>query len=748
MRDAEHSDAILANCRRYCDRAITTGQYASISLVLSFIHKANSDDAWLLSSSSAILPHLNTMYVKILATTDPNKLTTSPGRMNIAISSKVRENKDALHALCRIFELVIDFCDIDTKDTQCHLETFLTSSSAVLFGSNFQKERNALNATEYAMDELARFSSFALSNVLLTYPAIVPAADRLLGKRCAGLFNYLYLSAELSVQKSILLILRILYQHTCKTEASPRNLKSRIENGLSTTRFGNGSALGPFKSLNPSADDFEEQCESILTKLFEATPIDSRCFKTENCTVRMKGKVNGSLKKGGAQKASVAWNKNSIAVQVRNQPLAHFPLYTIVGMKWLNGRKEVQLRYKTDCEEKDNQLAIQFKASCNRGYLGRAIEGRIQHYITQIGYEEEPAPERKMSTVMCPVKDEDERVAEERSMDESESEKEDEVLGEEGNTVIDEARDGDEMEEEYAVGECEREKECTVAPPPFCGPAEDTVFSALAADGVLLVEDGEAGGDGKGKRLLADVLNCQKEGQNDADVPSKPDPRPGGRNWELGMDGYVENLGDNAEEKEESAERRGANGSEVEKVPDVIQIEDSASEKEETGEQEEEAAEWRDPLWTVSSDQNEEIGVSQQEGIEKMDAGGADMRENEQDGKKGEAGCDIEDVEMKANEEEGKLRIVGFEGDDGDGAKDCRGLDGGEEAMEEVSVYEADEELADGGSEEETGDGGEENGEEFCGEDEKMRVKLLSAVRGVIKVRFLGLPHTFIRANM
>lgn len=423
------------------------------------------------------------MYCEILASSDPSK-TESPGRLNVAISSKVRENKEALHALCGIFELCVDFCDIVTSATEKHLQIFIKSSAAVLFGSNFQTDKETLSATDYAMDELARFSSFALANVLLTYPAIVPAADGLLGKRVTGLLNYLFAAPELSIQKSLLLTLRILYDNACKTSASPRNLKARIENGLSATRFGNGTALGLFTSFDISDDDYGDKCERVISKLFETLPLESKCFRTDNCTVRMNGKVNGTTKKGGAQKAAVDWNKNSIVVHVRNQPAAYFPLHSITSMKWLSAHKEVRLTLKLGLEPQYTHVVVQFKAGCNRGYIGRAIEQRIQELLDLTGNAEEPTNNRKVSEIT-------ESAVEKSSSGEQGSELEDGDDEEsiKGNEADDRGADDADVEEARQEVEDERLLEHNQEKQESCSPVDQethTVFSDLDVYDALL----------------------------------------------------------------------------------------------------------------------------------------------------------------------------------------------------------------------------------------------------------------------
>lgn len=81
----------------------------------------------------------------------------------------------------------------------------------MLFWSKFHEERNALADTEYAMDEVARYSSFSLSHVLLTKPSFIGHAIQILGKRIRTLLTGLFSPpAELSIQRRIILVVPLL----------------------------------------------------------------------------------------------------------------------------------------------------------------------------------------------------------------------------------------------------------------------------------------------------------------------------------------------------------------------------------------------------------------------------------------------------------------------------------------------------------------------------------------------------------
>lgn len=491
-RQSEDAKPVLENCKDFCSAAAAAQQYAHITAILNFIHKANDEDDWLLPASQIIFPSLITIYSSVLRTSDPDKkkMSPRPGSLNLAITMTVKKNKEALRALCSIFDLCVDFCEVDWNETKKHLATFAKAAAAVLFGSNFQRERDTLNDTDYAMDELARYSSFALSHILLTKPSLIGDASKILGKRIPTLLTCLFSSPELSIQRSIILVVRLLYDNAKEADTVPSDLKRRIENGLSVTHFGNGFGLDLFKSFNVSSDDSETQGEQVLSKMFEENDISSRCFGCQ-CTVQMKGKVNGRIKKGGSLKASVDWNKNSIVVHVRNQDPAYFPLYTISTMKWIGSHKELQLAFRADSALKETQLVVQFKPG-NRGYLGRAIEQRIQRLLSLAMEHRSSLQEvdgleqdRKASTAYhqlgaeSPV-DDDPQCKDEGTSDEGAPE--DAGHG---------AQQNSDQDEDMSPHQPYHENEQIVKPVadndnfPVQAEDEPTIFSNLAADGVL-----------------------------------------------------------------------------------------------------------------------------------------------------------------------------------------------------------------------------------------------------------------------
>lgn len=393
----------------------------------------------------------------------------------------------------------MDLSDVEYSQTEILLGVFLRSAGAVLFGSDFQSYRHTLNETQYAMDELARYSSYALSNILVMFPRLIAVADGLLGKRTSELLNFLHSCPEVSIQRSLIVILRALYGHSSKLDSSPCSLKRRIENGLSTTRFGNGAALPLFKSFDICSENLSIEADAITAKMFEYVDIESRCF-TCDCSVRMKGRVNGRLKKGGAVKATVDWNQNSIVVHVKNQDAACFPLFAVTNMRWVKSQKEVRLTLKREMDLTETGLWIELKHG-NRAMLAGAIKkriARIQQLVeaNQLSVGPRPKKERKTSHVgQWDIRTEGCEEGEDfREAQDEEAQPVAPISGVEKTRSEENGSENPdywEMEGKSIDGDVDEEDEDYITAEAVEDDNGSTVFTGMGADGILLLDDSQ-----------------------------------------------------------------------------------------------------------------------------------------------------------------------------------------------------------------------------------------------------------------
>lgn len=289
----------------------------------------------------------------------------------------MKGDKGALEALCSVLLVCIDFCDLETAHNQKHLGLFLKNSAAVLFGSDFYLERDTLNDTTYAFDELARFSSFTLSNILLSYPEIINLAEAMISKRLRHVFKILSSSPELSVQRSLVIILRALYQHQKRSDNSSTDVTALIEKQFSSKRCGQHSALSLFQQLNLEKDDAISKAETISMTMSENLDDNSKCFKSKDCTVQVKS--NGPIsRRVPFVEASVDWNRNSIVLHRKAESPQYFPLYGLSQFEWQKSRTELHIHCLRTGDTDVVGVIIRFKPNSLSGSLKKVIELRFQ----------------------------------------------------------------------------------------------------------------------------------------------------------------------------------------------------------------------------------------------------------------------------------------------------------------------------------------------------------------------------------
>lgn len=333
-----------------------------------------------MAGARELCPFLNDIYCKILAVVDPSQKSKS-GVINVALTKRIKANKCALKALRSIFAMCIDFSDIPEDDGRKHLCHFVRLSAAVLLGSGF-KPQKSLNDLHYAMDTLVRESSMALSNILMSYPSIVPKAQEMLASRIKDIFVFMGSSPELSIQRSMILTLRALYEHCEKsTTSSEENLSDVIARQLAASKFGTDISLELFKSIT-LGDDIAKQREKSLVKLLERPNEPHVCFRTPKCTVSIKP---DTAKKGKRYtNAEVDWNLNSVVMYPDDENEGKdWPIFHVTHFEWMRDRRELCLRFKDKDDHTGTQVKVIFRKVSITEERKIILEQRIHHIMTR-----------------------------------------------------------------------------------------------------------------------------------------------------------------------------------------------------------------------------------------------------------------------------------------------------------------------------------------------------------------------------
>lgn len=302
-----------------------------------------------------------------------------------------------MRALSSVFDVCVLFCDLVDEDNQQNLGIFLRTSAAVLFGSDFQRKRDTLNETDYAMDELARHSSYALSNIMLTYPATVPMAEAILGKRLPCLFKFLHSSPEMSINRSLILMLRSLYTRYETDRDGSEECKDLIEKEFSYEGGGRRSVLHLFRKIDLASEDADAQAENVSLKMLSGDNREA-CFKTVNCSIQVKEQNGVSRCRVPFRTASVDWNRNSFVVQRPRGSPECWPFFLVSRYEWKKGKTELHLQTDHCLRRKACRIVLRFNSKSVSESMKSIIHGRLRDVKERIHSSEfQRVPSRKAS---------------------------------------------------------------------------------------------------------------------------------------------------------------------------------------------------------------------------------------------------------------------------------------------------------------------------------------------------------------
>lgn len=359
-------------------KSIRAKQYALACLSLRFMHNVNDADEWLVASMYVVLPMLHEMYTEILTTADGSRVTAA-GEVKVSITSHLKDTPDALRALNGAMELMIDFCDVQCDDVIKHLTIFIRAASAVLFGSDVLREPqvNTTTSKMYAMDELVRCASFALCDILMSFDHLLPDAEQFLGKRVSILFKFLGCARELSIQRSLIVVLKILHCANNARDGTGSLLRDVIEHQMKQSPIWTTDAVTKFKAL-AIGDSMFQNCYDIIKRL----NINSwaLCFNTPECTVQVKRTEDKlSNRRVQFQRAAVDWNVNSFVIRVGKNLATYWPLFAISRMEWRRSGRDFWTLHREWEDQKETEIVIRLGNS-----MTAEMKDMMQERIEQI----------------------------------------------------------------------------------------------------------------------------------------------------------------------------------------------------------------------------------------------------------------------------------------------------------------------------------------------------------------------------
>lgn len=376
--------------------------------VFNLIHQTNENDDWLLAASSIILSKLYGFYISILRKVDPS--LGSGDDIRPYLTAPLKNNRHALNALSSILVLVVDLSDVHAMDgsetdmIRC-LKKFVNASAYVLFDRKNKvmglqaKTNKKTDETAYAMDNLLRQAGFLISDVLCSYTRLVHAAEKLLTRRLDYIFSLIGSSMELSVQRSMIIVLKVLYD--CNLAKHKRKSKSTQETDdeqdnvttlcddiiqhMHKSPIWNERSINAFKSIESDAvtnNMPEELNRKVMMELFSVTDmLDNHCFNTPRCKVQIKfqTKTNKKATRAFFKDAYVDWNATSIVTHIEGGDTSYWPLFRLTHFVWRMRLNNIILKFSAWDKSDPMDIAIRFHNS-----LDSHLKDTIHSHLDQV----------------------------------------------------------------------------------------------------------------------------------------------------------------------------------------------------------------------------------------------------------------------------------------------------------------------------------------------------------------------------
>lgn len=326
--------------------------------MLDFIHFcASENDVWLAAVGQCVLPSLYKSYEALLCSfrneLEPRQeKQTSSRRTSLQISWDLQQSVPALRVLSRILDISVDCCDLNETFAGKRLLNFVRAASAILIGSNFStriEERS--DEALYQCDAIRRNAAFSLANIVHTSMSCREEAVKLYQTRHAHLMNVIQQAPEISIQRSLLRLSRLLYDHKLSS-GEGNKFRERMGNFLSVikdeTSPGKSKSVGDhFEDIDLGAEDAANSVERFRILLCNlAWQEDSPAVLSSvmnSCHVYL-GKT--ARKKDGAHSlAEIDWNMRGIAIKsadyINGAPI-YFPFSQMGNLNLCSGATEFE----------------------------------------------------------------------------------------------------------------------------------------------------------------------------------------------------------------------------------------------------------------------------------------------------------------------------------------------------------------------------------------------------------------------
>lgn len=211
---------VLHNCLFFITHS-TRNQIRTyhVARVIQFLTASTRADEWFAKSCTIIFPQLYAVYTNVLTTNDVSLNIKQVGGNPPRLTHFIKRQPCVLKTISSILKLAGELCELteDQLDDDClsSLQRMLDVSICLIFdlggGDGTQTYLDLLQ--NYKLSEVFREASFNVTGILEAFPHWFAYARPLLHKHIHQIFKWIGSPLEVSIQKSSLTLLKLIYNH-------------------------------------------------------------------------------------------------------------------------------------------------------------------------------------------------------------------------------------------------------------------------------------------------------------------------------------------------------------------------------------------------------------------------------------------------------------------------------------------------------------------------------------------------------
>lgn len=331
-----------------------------------------------------MLPSLFEYYLNVLTLSRQASARESQQRLTVLISGEVLGDVRTVRLLSGIFDLLIDFCDLEHSFVETFFLRFVQAASAVVLAQPLEiPPSNASQEVAYAISVLKRNASLVLANIAELCPKSRTNILSVLQARQSKLVDAIFDASEISVQRSLLRLTHWVYTH--ETRDGINKFKQDVGHFFDSLGDGQDSVEEQpsrvFQRISLKSNQASEQIEHfrhwlILRAKMKGIPC-SPCVAMETCHVFLSER-DDKLYRDHAP-ATIDWNVHGLAVRaaeyLSGHPL-HIPYYKLRACNVSHEHREFEA---TVVDEPFSHIVLYMSSEDSRQLFQSHIIPRLFH---------------------------------------------------------------------------------------------------------------------------------------------------------------------------------------------------------------------------------------------------------------------------------------------------------------------------------------------------------------------------------